>query len=70
MPIYEVRCEACGHEDEVIITRRSQLKGSNKMGCRKCKGMYEIIPSAANFKVKGYNAQNRYSNEKKSKNKT
>lgn len=64
MPIYEFQCESCGHKKEILIMKKSDLKGSHKMGCDKCKGMYKQVISAANFKVDGYNAKNLYSNVK------
>jgi len=64
MPIYEFKCPSCGHEKEILITKSSDLKGSHKLGCDECKGMYEKVMSAANFKIDGYNAKNRYSNVK------
>jgi putative FmdB family regulatory protein len=64
MPIYEFKCESCGHEKEILIVRQSQLKGSNKLGCDKCRGMYKKVPSAAAFNIKGYNEANGYSNQK------
>lgn len=35
MPIYEFRCTACGHIQEVIVANRSQ---SLEMECEQCKG--------------------------------
>jgi putative FmdB family regulatory protein len=66
MPIYEFECESCGHKKEILITKLSDLKGSHKLGCDKCKGMYKRIMSVtAEPVVHGFNAKNRYSNEKK-----
>lgn len=67
MPIYEFECEACGHKKEILIVKKSDLKGSHKLGCDKCKGMYKRILSPTNFKVEGYSADNQYSNKKKVK---
>ena len=40
MPIYEFQCESCGDKKEILIVKESDLKGSHKLGCDKCKGMY------------------------------
>jgi putative FmdB family regulatory protein len=61
MPIYEFKCTSCGHEKEILILKQSDLKGSNKLGCDKCKGMYEKIMSApAEPVIHGYNDKNSY----------
>jgi len=70
MPIYEFKCEACGHVKEILILKPSDLKGSKKMGCDKCKGMYKRIMSAPSDPViHGFNAKNSYSHEKNDKKK-
>ena len=61
MPIYEFQCESCGHKKEILIIRKSDMKGSNKMGCDKCKGMYKKVMSAAHFNMKGFSEKNSYS---------
>jgi putative FmdB family regulatory protein len=35
MPIYELRCESCGHEFEELVFRRSEVE---KLACPKCGG--------------------------------
>lgn len=68
MPIYEFKCESCGHEKEILIVKRSDLKGSHKLGCDKCKGIYKKIMSAPSEPViHGFNAKNRYSHVKDKK---
>ncbi len=68
MPIYEFECESCGHKKEILIMKQSDLKGSRKLGCDKCKGMYKKIMSAPSDPiVHGFNEDNGYSNVKKGK---
>jgi putative FmdB family regulatory protein len=62
MPIYEFKCGSCGHEKEILIVKKSDMQGSHKLGCDKCKGMYEKVMSAPNHVVHGYNEDNGYSN--------
>jgi len=63
MPIYEFECGSCGHKKEILIMKQSDLKGSHKLGCKKCKGMYNKIMSAPSDPVvKGFNEKNGYSN--------
>lgn len=70
MPIYEFKCTSCGHEKEMLIVKQSELKGSNKLGCDKCKGMYEKILSVTSPPIiEGFNAKNRYSHEHKKRKK-
>lgn len=71
MPIYEFECELCGHRKEILILKESDLKGSHKLGCDKCKGMYKrIISAPAEPIIHGFNAKNGYSNANKKTNKT
>ena len=66
MPIYEFECGTCGHKKEILIMRESDLKGSDKLGCAKCKGMYNKIMSAPSDPVvHGFNEKNGYSNASK-----
>ncbi len=59
MPIYEFKCGSCGHKKEILIMKQSDLKGSHKLGCDKCKGMYDrIISLPANPIIQGYNEKN------------
>ena len=60
MPIYEFKCQSCGHEKEILIMKESDLKGSHKLGCDKCKGMYKRLISAPNHKIEGYSYDNLY----------
>lgn len=61
MPIYEFECESCGHEKEILIMKKSDLKGSHKLGCDKCKGMYRRILSVPSDPVvHGFNDKNSY----------
>lgn len=70
MPIYEFKCSSCGHEKEILIIKQSDLKGSHKLGCDKCKGIYTKIMSAPSDPViHGFNEDNGYSNVKKGKKK-
>ena len=65
MPIYEFKCGSCGDEREILMLKESDWKGSHKLGCKKCKGMYERIMSVpAQPVIHGYNADNGYSNKK------
>lgn len=64
MPIYEFQCESCGHKKEILMVKKSDWKGSHKLGCDKCKGKYKKVISAPNFKVEGFNEKNRYSHTK------
>jgi len=66
MPIYEFKCGSCGHQKEILIMKQSDLKGSRKLGCDKCKGMYnKIISLPADPVVHGFNEKNGYSNASK-----
>ena len=68
MPIYEFKCQSCGHEKEILIMKKSDLKGSHKLGCDKCKGIYERIEiSTVNHSIKGYSEANRYGLKDKKK---
>lgn len=67
MPIYEFVCSSCGHKKEILIRKKSDMEGSHKLGCDKCKGLYERIISAPNFKVDGFSAKNGYSSTKNKK---
>jgi putative FmdB family regulatory protein len=50
MPIYEYRCEACGHQDEHL----QKLSESPLSECPKCgKPVYKKLLSAAGFQLKG-----------------
>jgi putative FmdB family regulatory protein len=69
MPIYEFKCSSCGHKKEILMLKESDWKGSHKLGCDKCKGMYERVLSAPNFKIKGFSADNNYSSVKEKTNK-
>lgn len=65
MPIYEFQCGSCGHKKEILIMKQSDLKGSRKLGCGKCKGMYtKIISVPSNPVVHGFNEKNGYSHAK------
>jgi putative FmdB family regulatory protein len=68
VPIYEFKCGSCGHEKEILITKQSDLKGSSKLGCDKCKGMYTRLMSVTSDPVvHGFNERNGYSNAGKGK---
>lgn len=69
MPIYEFECEACGYRKEILILKESDLKGSHKLGCDKCKGMMKKVLSAPNIDVKGYSYKNLYGLKKNNKGK-
>jgi putative FmdB family regulatory protein len=63
MPIYEFECSVCGHTKEILMIKKSDWKGSHKLGCDKCKGMYhKIISAPSDPVVKGFNEKNGYSN--------
>jgi len=63
MPIYEFECQSCGHKKEILIVKKSDMRGSHKLGCDKCKGMYKKVISAPSDPViHGFNAKNSYSN--------
>lgn len=63
MPIYEFECSSCGHTKEILMIKKSDWKGSHKLGCDKCKGMYrKIISAPSDPVVKGFNEKNGYSN--------
>jgi putative FmdB family regulatory protein len=70
MPIYEFVCSSCGHKKEILIRKKSDMERSHKLSCDKCKGMYERVMSAPNFKVEGFNADNNYSHAKNRKGKS
>jgi len=68
MPIYEFECQPCGHKKEILITKQADLKGSHKLGCDRCKGMYKKIMSAPSDPIiHGFNEDNGYSNARKGK---
>ena len=70
MPIYEFECRSCGHHKEILMIKESDWKGSHKLGCDKCKGMYKkIISAPAEPIIHGFNYKNGYSNEKPKKKK-
>jgi len=60
MPIYEFKCQSCGHEKEILMLKESDWKGSHKLGCDKCKGVYKKVMSAPNHKIEGYSYKNSY----------
>ena len=49
MPIYEYRCEACGHEVELI----QSAAGGGKPQCDECGGPMKRLISATSFILKG-----------------
>ncbi len=68
MPIHEFQCTSCGHKKEILMVKKSDWKGSHKLGCDKCKGMYKQVMSAPSFfNVKGFSAKNSYSRKKEKK---
>lgn len=70
MPIYEFECQSCGHKKEILILKQSDLKGSHKLGCDKCKGMYKkIMSTPADPVIHGFNEGNGYSNAAKGRKK-
>jgi len=66
MPIREFECEDCGYITEYIMFHKSKL---TSIKCKKCGGKAKLVISAPNFKVKGFNAKNRYSHTKDEKKK-
>lgn len=64
MPIYEYRCQACGHQFEKI----QKLSDRPLRQCPECKGHVEKIVSLSSFALKGggWYAQG-YSNGKSGK---
>ena len=50
MPIYEYRCESCGHEQEVM----QKMSDAPLTTCPECnKDTYKKLISAAGFQLKG-----------------
>lgn len=49
MPIYEYRCERCGHQFELL----QRFDDPPRVECRSCGGEAERIISLANFHLKG-----------------
>jgi len=49
MPIYEYRCERCGHELEVM----QKMSDKPLTKCPECKGKLEKIFSQTSFQLKG-----------------
>ncbi len=62
MPLHEFWCPKCNTNEERLIFN---VKEEKALRCSKCKGKVMRKISAANFEVRGYNAANRYSKEKK-----
>ena len=58
MPIYEYECNHCGHVQELIT--KSACNTRAYMMCEECGGACSKVPSAANFRVTGFNAKNGY----------
>lgn len=66
MPIYEFECQSCGHRKEILMVKKSDWEGSNKLGCDKCKGMYKkVISAPAEPIIHGFSEANGYSNASK-----
>lgn len=49
MPLYEYRCNDCGHEFEII----QKFSDPVKRKCPECKGKLEKLLSKSSFKLKG-----------------
>ena len=56
MPIYQYSCITCGHEFESVVKM-----GASNPECEQCRGETRKLPTAGNFKLKGYTAANGYS---------
>lgn len=60
MPLFEYKCERCGHQEELLVLGR---EGEEVM-CPKCpKALHvymEKVPSSCSFKIKGLRAANGY----------
>ena len=66
MPIYEFECQGCGRIAEHLITNGI----TTGFECGKCGApMKKIMSAPAPPDVKGFNAKNRYSHEKKDREK-
>lgn len=49
MPLYEYRCQACGHETEVL----QKVSDRPLRRCPKCSGKFEKLISRTSFQLKG-----------------
>jgi len=56
--IVEFKCPKCKEIREELMFRRRKVP---KMYCPKCKSEMKKVMSAANFKIKGFAAENNYS---------
>ena len=54
-PLYQYECLHCKHEFELMLKM-----GASNPECEKCRGETRKLPSAGNFKLKGYTAANGY----------
>ena len=64
MPIHEFQCPKCGHKKEILMVKSTDWKGTEKLGCDKCKGVYKQVISAPSHQIHGFNEANGYSNKK------
>lgn len=62
--LYEFKCKDCGAITEDIVKM-----GTKEIECPACGAAAYKIMSVVNFNVKGFNAKNSYSHEKKGKKK-
>ncbi len=53
MPFYQIRCTACGKEEEV----RCHHKDIVEMVCNDCGNKVVTVPTWANFKVEGFRSR-------------
>lgn len=58
MPIYNIQCIDCEHNEEVKCSYDELID----LLCSNCLGKIKIIPSITNFKVNGYSYKNGYGN--------
>ncbi len=50
MPIYELRCESCGHEFEELVFRRSEVE---TLTCPQCGREYEAVQAVDGRVLRG-----------------
>ena len=62
--LYEFKCRGCG-----VITEDIVKMGAKEIKCPECGTVAYKIMSVVNFNVKGFNAKNSYSHERKGKKK-
>ena len=60
MPLFDFKCEECGHTEEVLMTPE-EASHVHTIGCPSCRrGVAERLMGASSIKIKGLSAGNGY----------